>query len=70
MDQISWIYQNITMNVRRNYLLEKLRWYQLENFTTSTVIKDRNSEMSLLEFLTFLIGITSTSLRNIFCRLK
>ena len=43
MDKISQIYRNITMNLTRNFLLEKLRWYQLENFITLTGIKDQNN---------------------------
>ena len=31
------------MNAMRNFLLEKLRWYQLENFITLTGIKDQNN---------------------------
>ena len=31
------------MNVMKNFLLEKLLWYQLENFITLTVIKDQDN---------------------------
>ena len=31
------------MNVTRNFLLEKLRLYQLENFIELTGIKDQNN---------------------------
>ena len=44
MDQISSIYRNITMNVTRDFLLEKLRWYQLENFITLIGIKNQNNQ--------------------------
>ena len=31
------------MNVTRNVLLKKIRWYQLENFITLTEIKDQKN---------------------------
>ena len=51
-----------TMNVTRNLLLKKLRWYQLENFTTLAGIKDQNNRKVFTR-------ISSTALRYIFsCR--
>ena len=54
------------MNVTRNFLLEKLRRYQLENFIKLTGIKDQNNRKVFTTISNILTGITSTALRNIF----
>ena len=56
------------MNITRNFLLEKIRSYQLGNFITLTGIKDQKNQkvFTRISNNVFLTGITNTALRNIF----